>query len=157
MFLKSGPILPMAENQIYNLATEKVTGLKILCVPDQDAAFDLYDDDGASMDYEQGVYVNIHIEMKAGEQTILNFVKTGSYESPVERMHIDMVHREKSPYWVRVDGMEVPHFLNRSDYEAVESGWYYSQTLKSVQIKYPNIHRDYQVVVSFEAFDLIGM
>ncbi len=157
MFLKSGSILPMAENQIYNLATEKVTGLKILCVPDQDAAFDLYDDDGASMDYEQGVYVNIHIEMKAGEQTILNFVKTGSYESPVERMHIDMVHREKSPYWVRVDGMEVPHFLNRSDYEAVESGWYYSQTLKSVQIKYPNIHRDYQVVVSFEAFDLIGM
>ena len=157
MFLKSGSILPMAENQIYNLATEKVTGLKVLCVPDQDAAFDLYDDDGASMDYEQGVYANIHIEMKAGEQTILNFVKTGSYESPVERMHIDMVHREKSPYWVRVDGMEVPHFLNRSDYEAAESGWYYSQTLKSVQIKYPNIHRDYQVVVSFEAFDLIGM
>ena len=157
MFLKSGSILPMAENQIYNLATEKVTDLRILCVPDEDAEFDLYDDDGASMDYEQGVYANIHIEMKAGEQTILNFVKTGSYESPVERMHIDMVHREKSPYWVRVDGMEVPHFLNRSDYEAAESGWYYSQTLKSVQIKYPNIHRDYQVVVSFEAFDLIGM
>ena len=60
-------------------------------------------------------------------------------------------------YQQNVLGMEVPHFLNRSDYEAAESGWYYSQTLKSVQIKYPNIHRDYQVVVSFEAFDLIGM
>lgn len=157
MFLKSGSILPMAENQIYNLATEKVTDLRILCVPDEDAEFDLYDDDGASLDFEKGIYCNTHIAMYAGEKTTLDFAVTGAYESPVERMHIDMVHREKSPYWVQVDGQNLEHFLYRADYEAAESGWYYSQTLKSVQIKYPNIHRDYQVVVSFEAFDLIGM
>ena len=33
----------------------------------------------------------------------------------------------------------------------------HSQRLKSVQIKYPNPKKDYQVVVSFEQFDLIGM
>ena len=157
MFLKSGSILPMAENQIFNLAMEKVTDLRILCVPDQDAAFDLYDDDGASMDFEKGIYCNTHIAMHAGEKTTLDFAVTGAYESPVENIHIDMVHREKSPYWVQVDGQNLEHFLYRADYEAAESGWYYSQTLKSVQIKYPNIHGDYQVVVSFEAFDLIGM
>ncbi len=157
MFLKSGSILPMAENQIFNLATEKVTDLKILCVPDQDAEFDLYDDDGTSLDFEKGIYCNTHIAMHAGEKTTLDFTVSGSYESPVENIHIDMVHREKSPYWVQVDGGNLEHFLHRADYEAAKSGWYYSQTLKSVQIKYPNIHRDYQVVVSFEAFDLIGM
>ena len=157
MFVKSGSIVPVAENQLFNLATEKVRELKILCVPDEDAAFDLYDDDGATLDYEKGVYCNTHIAMHAGEKTTLDFTFTGSYENTVEKMHIDMVHREKSPYWVQVDGKEIEHFLYREDYEAAECGWYYSQTLKSVQIKYPNIHHDYQVVVSFEAFDLIGM
>lgn len=157
MFVKSGSIVPVAENQLFNLATEKVSELKILCVPDEDATFDLYDDDGATLDYEKGVYCNTHITMHAGEKTTLDFAVTGSYENTVEKMHIDMVHREKSPYWVQVDGKEIEHFLYREDYEAAECGWYYSQTLKSVQIKYPNIHHGYQVVVSFEAFDLIGM
>lgn len=157
MFIRSGAIIPIAENQIFNLATEKVTDLKILCASDADGVFDLYDDDGTTLDYEKGVYCNTHIEMHTGEQTRLNFTITGSYESPVERMHIDMVHREKSPYWVKVDGDEINHFLHRAEYEKAECGWYYSQTLKSVQIKYPNIKHDYEVVVSFEAFDLIGM
>lgn len=157
MFVKSGAILPMAENQMFNLATEKVTDLKLLCVPDEDGSFDLYDDDGATMEYEKGVYCNTHIDMKAGEVTRLIFTTTGTYESTVERMHIDMIHREKSPYWVKVDGKEIPHFLYDKDYENAEAGWYYSQDLKSVQIKYPAIRRDYEVIVSFEALDLIGM
>ncbi len=157
MFIRSGAIIPIAENQLFNLATEKVTDLKILCASDADGVFDLYDDDGATLDYEKGVYCNTHIEMHAGEQTRLDFTITGSYESPVERIHIDMIHRKKSPYWIKVDGDEISHFLHRAEYENAECGWYYSQTLKSVQIKYPNVGHDYEVVVSFEAFDLIGM
>lgn len=157
MFIKSGAIIPIAENQLFNLATEKVTDLKILCASDADGVFDYYDDDGTSLDYEQGIYCNTHIEMQAGEQTRLKFTITGSYESTTERIHIDMVHREKAPYWVKVDGDEITHFLHRAEYEKAECGWYYSQTLKSVQIKYPNVGHDYEVVVSFEAFDLIGM
>ena len=157
IFIRSGAIIPIAENQIFNLATENVTDLKILCASDADGVFDLYDDDGATLDYEKGVYCNTHIEMHASEQTRLNFTITGSYESPVEHIHIDMIHREKSPYWVKVDGDEISHFLHRAEYEKAECGWYYSQTLKSVQIKYPNVGHDYEVVVSFEAFDLIGM
>ena len=42
-------------------------------------------------------------------------------------------------------------------FEEAGCGWYYSQTLKSVQIKYNNPKKDHQVLVSFEQFDLIGM
>lgn len=42
-------------------------------------------------------------------------------------------------------------------FEEAESGWYYSQRLKSVQVKYPNPKKDHEVMVSFEQFDLIGM
>ncbi len=42
-------------------------------------------------------------------------------------------------------------------FEEAESGWYYSQRLKSVQVKYPNPKKDHEIMVSFEQFDLIGM
>ena len=75
----------------------------------------------------------------------------------METMAIDMIHREKAPYWVTLDGKELPHFLHRRKFEEAECGWYYSQRLKSVQIKYKNPKKDYRLLVSFEQFDLIGM
>lgn len=56
-----------------------------------------------------------------------------------------------------MDGEQLPHFLHRKKYEAARVGWYYSQTLKSVQIKYPNPKKDYDLIISFEQFDMIGM
>ena len=95
--------------------------------------------------------------MTAGERTVLTFKQEGSYVTSVETMALDMIHREKAPYWVTVDGKEIPHFLHRRKFVEAECGWYYSQTLKSVQVKYLNPKKDHQVVVSFEQFDLIGM
>ena len=157
LFIKSGGIIPMALNQMDNFSTQTVTGLSILCEAGRDGAFTLYEDDGLTMDYEKGAYLKTFITMKAGEQTTLTFRNEGNYDTAVEDMQIDMIHREKSPYWVTVNGKEVPHFLHRKKFEAADFGWYYSQRLKSVQIKYPNPKKDYQVVVSFEQFDLIGM
>ena len=55
---------------------------------------------------------------------------------------------------MQLDGKELPHFLHRRKFEEAESGWYYSQRLKSVQVKYPNPKKDHEVMVSFEQFDL---
>ena len=59
--------------------------------------------------------------------------------------------------YVEIDGKEIPHFLHRSKYEKADCGWYYSQSLKSVQIKYSNPKKNHQVMISFEVFDMIGM
>ena len=157
LFVKSGAILPMAANPMTNLATQQATGLTILCAADKDGEFDLYEDDGVSMDYEKGGCLRTHISMKTGEKTCLDFTPEGHYETAVETMAIDMIHREKAPYWVTLDGKELPHFLHRRKFEEAECGWYYSQRLKSVQIKYKNPKKDYRLLVSFEQFDLIGM
>lgn len=157
MFVRSGGIIPMAMNQMNNLATENITGITLLCAPDKDNAFDLYEDDGISKDYEKGVYLKTRIQMTAGERTALAFRQEGSYETTVEEIYVDMIHREKAPFWVTLDGQQLPHFLHRKKFEAAECGWYYSQTLKSVQIKYKNPKKDYDLVVSFEQFDMIGM
>ena len=157
LFVKGGAIIPMASNQMKNLMTEQPAGISILCAPDCDGSFTLYEDDGVSMDYEKGCYLKTFISMTAGERTVLTFKQEGSYVTSVETMALDMIHREKAPYWVTVDGKEIPHFLHRRKFEEAECGWYYSQTLKSVQVKYLNPKKDHQVVVSFEQFDLIGM
>lgn len=157
LFVKSGAIIPMAENQMHNMMTEDPTGIRLLCAADKDGVFDLYEDDGVSMDYKKGLYLKTRITMTAGERTTLDFCSEGEYATKIETISLDMIHREKAPYWVTVDGKEVPHFLHRRKFDEAECGWYYSQTLKSVQVKYKNPKKDHQVLVSFEQFDLIGM
>lgn len=157
LFVKSGGLVPMAENRMNNLKTQQATGIRLLCAADRDGEFVLYEDDGVSMDHERGGYLKTHIAMKAGERTTLDFRQEGSFETAVETVSLDMIHREKAPYWVQADGQTLPHFLHRRKYEEAKVGWYYSQRLRSVQIKYPNPKRDYRVTVSFEQFDLIGM
>lgn len=157
LFVKSGAIIPMAENQMHNMMTEDPTGIRLLCAADRNGVFDLYEDDGVSMDYEKGLYLKTRITMTAGERTTLDFCSEGEYATKIETISLDMIHREKAPYWVTVDGKEVPHFLHRRKFDEAECGWYYSQTLKSVQVKYKNPKKDHQVLVSFEQFDLIGM
>ena len=157
LYVRSGAIIPMAGNTLKNLMTEQADSVYLLCAADADGRFDLYEDDGVTMDYENGCYLKTQIVMKAGERTWLEFAQEGSYETAVESMYIDMIHREKAPYWVTVDNKQLPHFLHRRKFEEAECGWYYSQRLKSVQIKYKNPKKDYKVLVSFEQFDLIGM
>ena len=157
IYVPSGAMIPMATNQMNNLRTQHATGISLLCAADKDSSFTLYEDDGVTMNYENGDYLKTTITMTVGERTYLDFVSEGSYKTQVEDLYIDMIHRDKAPYWVTVDGKQIPHFLHRRKFEEAECGWYYSQRLKSVQIKYPNPKKDYQVLVSFEQFDLIGM
>lgn len=157
LYIINGAIIPMAGNKLDNLMTQKVTDLTLLCAADKDNQFTLYEDDGVSMDYENGGYLKTSITMTTGERTCLDFLHEGSYETAVETVYVDMIHRDKAPYWVTVDGTHIPHFLHRRKFEESECGWYYSQSLKSVQVKYPNPKKDYQLLISFEQFDLIGM
>lgn len=157
LFVRSGAIIPMAEDRLDNLKTQQAEHLRILCAADRDGRFELYEDDGISMDYEKGGFLKTSITMTAGERTVLDFHQEGHYETAVKTLYLDMIHREKAPYWVKADGETIPHFLHRRKFEDADCGWYYSQRLKSVQIKYPNPKKDYQVIVSFEQFDLIGM
>ena len=161
MFIRSGGIVPVAMNNLNNLTNDKVTDLRIVCAPEAGdgrvSEFELYDDDGKTLDYKDGKYCLTKITMTSGRQVELSFSSEGDYESSVTKMNIDMIHLESSPFWVTVDGKEIPHFLHRKKFENCSEGWYYDPTIKSVQIKYPKMADNYKVVVSFENNDLLGM
>lgn len=157
LFIRSGAILPMSGNALHNLMTEQTTDLTLLMAPDIDSEFTLYEDDGCSNQYQKGNYLKTQIAVSAGTRTYVRFTHAGHYKTAVKQIYLDLIHREKSPFYVQLDGKELPHFLSRRKFEQAEYGWYYSQRLKSVQIKYPNPEKNYEIMVSFEEFDLIGM
>jgi alpha-glucosidase len=157
MFIRSGQIMVLADNRLTNLSKQSVTDLRVICAPDEDGAFTLYEDDGMTFNYRDGQYLRTQITMEAGEMVAISMRHEGEFETAVESITLDVIHREKAPYWVRLDDQELHHFLDRKKFDVAESGWYYSQRLKSVQVKYPNPKKDHDVHISFEVFDLIGI
>lgn len=157
MFLPGGCILPMAEKPYRNLHKDDSFDLHLIAAPDKDNSFTLYEDDGLTNAYKDGMFCRQKIEMTAGETVTLNFTKTGSYESKIRQVTVDMIHREKAPFHVWLEGTELMQYLYKGKFEKAETGWYYDQSLKSVQIKYKNPGKDYCLKVSFEHFDLLGM
>lgn len=157
LFVRSGAVIPMSMNRLTNLSTQKTTDMKILFAPDTDSTFTLYEDDGCSNDYRKGCYLKTEISVHDGVQTVISFRNEGSYETAVEHLELDVIHREKAPFYVTLDGRELPHFLHRKEYEAASEGWYYSQSLRSVQIRYDHPKTDHEVLISFAQLDLIGM
>lgn len=157
LFVRGGAIIPMADNQMYNLHRDKATSLHILMAPDRDGEFVLYEDDGISMDYTKGKYRKETITMKSGERVRVDVKREGSYSSSVKSILVDMIHRGKAPLTVSLNGKVLPCFQYQGKFDTEDSGWHYSQELKSVLIKYPNPEGNYCLEVSFEQSDLLGM
>ena len=66
--------------------------------------------------------------------------------------------QQKGAYWVTVDGERIPRHIIKEAYDESETGWYYNMSDRTILVKYPLPKKaDYEVVISTEKFDLIGM
>lgn len=157
MFVKSGGIVPMTDHDLTSFGKDSVTGWHILCFPREDGQFTIVEDDGVTKGYELGEVRKSTITMTAGDWVVLDVAVEGDYPTTVERVRYDLVAPEKAPFWVKLDDEVLHHFQDRDAFEEAPSGWYYSQTKKSVQVKFPNPAGSYRVTVSFDKFDLVGM
>ena len=97
------------------------------------------------------------ISLDAGKKTYINFKKEGKYKSSIENIDLEIINKEKSPYFVNIDGKEIEHYLNKRLFDKANEGWYYNNSSRSALIKYANLDKDYEVLISFEEFDLVGM
>lgn len=157
MFVREGAIIPMAKNQLLNMEKDTVTKMHLIMAPGAAREMTLYDDDGVTNGFEKGVFRKTRVKMEGSDVVTVKFQSEGSYKDTVEEFSVEMIRKDRSPYWVSLGEKELPHFFSRRKFEEAEEGWYYSQTKRAVQIKYPNPKRDVTLTVSFEDFDLIGM
>ncbi len=157
LFIRSGALVPMTDDKLMNLATEEYSSLHIIAEPSRSSEFVLYEDDGVSEDYRENGYRKTLIKMTAGEKVTFDFTHEGSYKSTVKTVLLDVIARKKAPYYVKFGDKVLDHYLDRDKFEKAECGWYYSQTTKSVLVRFVPEQTDYTVTVSFEQFDLLGM
>ncbi|WP_426350849.1 TIM-barrel domain-containing protein [Alloiococcus sp. CFN-8] len=157
MFIREGAIIPMAKNQLMSMERDHMTKLHLTLAPGIENTYTLYDDDGVTNNFKKGEFRKTHITMEGKDVVKVHFASEGSYEDFVEDVTVEMIRKDKSPYWVTLGDSKLEHFLNRRKFEAAEEGWYYSQTKKAVEVKYKNPKKDVVLTVSFEDFDLIGM
>jgi alpha-glucosidase len=157
LYIRSGAIIPLTDNEITNLMTEKYSSLHIIAAPAENGQFTLYEDDGVTSACLLGEFKKTVITMTAGERVRFEFISEGSYVSPVKTVLLDVISETRAPFYVVCDGNELVHYLDRAKFENAESGWYYSQSKKSVLVRYPCPQENYEVIISFEQFDLLGM
>ena len=158
LFIREGAIIPMALNQLMSMERDHTTRLRLIVAPDGGGrSYTLYDDDGVSNDYLKGLYRETEIHMSGESVVKLAFSARGEYPDFVENVLVEMIRKDRSPFWVSLGEDRLEHFLNRRKFEAAEKGWYYSQSKRTVLIKYPNPGKELTLTVSFENFDLIGM
>ena len=157
LFIKKGSILPVSKTKLKSLAKDEVKDLYILIANGKNSSFDLYEDDGKTYNYIDGKFLKTKISLEYGDKTYLKFEKTGQYESSIENIELELINKEKSPFYINIGDKQIKHFLNKRLFDETKEGWYYDNSSRSVRIKYENIPGDYEILVSFEQFDLVGM
>ena len=157
MFLRGNAILFTSED-VTHVLSDTMRQLDLTIAADGDSSMVFYDDDGHTQDYKNGVYAKTTISVKSGDRKIISFHKEGSYPGTVERLTLKVVSKSKGAYWVTVDGARIPRFLVRDNWEEAESGWYYNLSDRTIWVKCLKPQKnDFDIVVSTEKFDLIGM
>lgn len=80
-FVKGGSILPLFEGNPQSVADiDRSNQLTLMVYPGADAKFNLYDDDGATLNYAKGEYSLIPIAWNDKKQTLTIGAKKGAYE-----------------------------------------------------------------------------
>lgn len=157
MFLRGSGIY-VTSGDVKHILRDQVKQLDFLVSAEENAEFVLYDDDGHSEEYLQGVYARTHIWVESGECTSIIFHTEGTYPQAVERLTLRLVSKEKGACWVAVDGKRIPRFLVQEGWEESDAGWYYNLSDRTIWIKCPKPEaKEFRIVVSAEKFDLIGM
>lgn len=157
MFLR-GSAIYMTTEDVHQASTDVMRQLDFVISAERDCDFVFYDDDGHTKDFEKGVYSRTDIQVRAGDRTVISFHKEGDYQDTVENLTLRVVSKQKGAFWVTMDGEQIPGFLVKENLDEAESGWYYNLSDRTVLIKCPKPDKkDFEIVLSCEKFDLIGM
>ena len=157
MFLRGSGVFVTSED-VKHIESDTLRHLDLLIAAESDTSFVLYDDDGHTEQYKQGNYSRTAITVTAGDRTTVAFHKTGSYADTVNSLTLRLVSKAKGAYWVTVDGKPVQRTIVREAFGAADCAWYYNMSDRTIWVKYPKpAKEDYEVVISTEKFDLVGM
>ena len=157
MFLRGDAIL-VSSRDIHHSTKDQAKTLEVTVTTDGNSNFTLYDDDGHSEAFQQGKYAETCISVKRGSKTTIHFSTSGEYPLSWDHMELNVMSKDKGAFFVEIGGRRITQFLSIDDWKASQEGWTYDLSDRFVRIKFNRPeHHEFEVLVSFEKFDLVGM
>lgn len=158
LFRRSGSIIPLVESRL-QLDPSVFEHVTLLAEASSAAGFTLYQDDGRTTAYEQGVCLETRIDMAPEEEEIcFAFRSQGSFDDRIRRYDVRLTGRFIAPLAVRVEQEALRQCMSREAFEAAqEDCWYFSLLNREVCIRFRNPARDFDLHIDYRLHDLIGM
>jgi alpha-glucosidase (family GH31 glycosyl hydrolase) len=131
LFVKAGAIIPMQEKMAYS-SEKKVDPLIVNVYAGDGGKFDLYEDDGESLDYRDGEYAWTPMSFENnGKCQIKIGPAKGKFKGQLrKRGYIIKLHDTAKPKSVKADGSEIAEGGSEK-----EQGWTWDEKARTVIIK----------------------
>lgn len=136
IFVKAGAIIPMAP--VMNYVGEKPTDpLTLDIYPAGTSSFTLYDDDGTTCDYEQGIFaLTTFVCVEAEDGIIIDIGPArGAYRSGLDKSYVLKVNDVVSPSEVQMGGRIIKRYASQGELENETIGWCYDASKRVVLVK----------------------
>ncbi|HEY8688430.1 MAG TPA: TIM-barrel domain-containing protein [Chitinophagaceae bacterium] len=133
IFVKSGSIIPMQRPMIY-LGEKPVDIITLEFFPGVQSSFDLYEDDGTSLQYQQGDFAITKISTN-----LLSNILSVKIQKPLGKFippthtYLAKIHLQYLPSKIKENGEQVD-MISKGDVN-VKKGWYYDENEKIVWIR----------------------
>jgi alpha-glucosidase (family GH31 glycosyl hydrolase) len=132
IFIKAGSIVP--GRAVVNYIGEKTLPQLTLDVYPGNGSFSVYEDDGRSLSYQQGVSAITAMQVsETGTQLTLSIARAaGAYATKVNQ-YLVAIHTDKQPASVQLNGKALQSQASES--EIKEGSYYYDTTAKKLWLK----------------------
>jgi alpha-glucosidase (family GH31 glycosyl hydrolase) len=149
IFVRAGSVIPLAPLSQYE--GERSDGDLTLTVwphESRSVHYDLYEDDGETRAYEDGVWALTRITVLAGAWTVIIAKPKGSYASelPPRNWTLEVIRKE-APSAVYVGRQALPR-ARSADASTGGSGWYFDRSTTTLQIKIPTFEGSGRITIT---------
>ena len=136
LFVKAGAIIPLGPDMAY-VGQKPDTELILDIYPSQESGFVLYEDDGISYDYEQGVCAKtmISVTRKSKALTVDIAARKGAYAGmPEKRVYLLKVRLDKVPAKVILNKKPLKKMTDKKSITPAHGSWRYDNGNKTLWI-----------------------
>ena len=137
LFIKEGGVIPMREKQEYTTQIgPDVHFLKLKIFPGTNSNYELYQDDGNTLKYQDGDYLVTDISVKNEQGLYIKLEKKEGDYTPRLITYTLEIYRTEPVKSITVNGTRLGHF-SQKDYEKIrEAGYLFDPEKKLLVIKY---------------------
>ena len=168
LFQRGASIVCSTDDLTTSITGDTIRNLRFVVACLGQSSFALYEDDGVSNAYQaveapERSLTSLTV-VPRGEQIHICIDKESTYASTATSYRLEIISPEgKGALFVSLDGSPLVQYINVDDLNSSRStqgGWSFdaatSSVLVQIEVAAMGKHR-YELVISFEPFDLIGM